>query len=137
MFTCTTCDLTKSEKEFHKSKRTKSGVQSTCKSCRKIIDAESYRKSPERRAVIRQQAKLRKENNRRFISRYKSFCKCASCGESEPAALDLHHLDASEKDHDPSTMLGFSLENIKKEIRKCVVLCANCHRKVHAGILKL
>ena len=67
---------------------------------------------------------------------FKATLKCEICGESESACLDFHHKDPSEKDNIISQVAKtWSLERLKKEIDKCMVLCANCHRKVHAGIL--
>lgn len=63
------------------------------------------------------------------------MCKCYYCLESEPIVLDLHHLNPLEKDADPSSLVNCSIETLKAEIRKCIVLCANCHRKVHSRLL--
>lgn len=59
--------------------------------------------------------------------------RCESCGESHIACLDFHHLNPEEKDMNVSRAVadGWGLERIKKEIEKCKVLCANCHRKLH------
>lgn len=77
----------------------------------------------------RETAKQRKE----FIQRYKLFCGCKICGYKKSAvALDFHHNgDDKEKDISKMVSRAFSLERIKAEIRKCVVLCANCHREHH------
>ena len=59
---------------------------------------------------------------------------CKICGEKEICTLDYHHL--SDKEENVAKLLrGGSLKKVKEEIEKCVVLCANCHRKLHAGIL--
>lgn len=55
----------------------------------------------------------------------------------EIVALDFHHLNPSEKDLEVSLLTRYSTKRVKDEIRKCVVLCANCHRKLHAGIISL
>jgi hypothetical protein len=34
-------------------------------------------------------------------------------------------------------MWGMNDDKVRKEIEKCVLLCSNCHRKVHAGILNI
>jgi len=60
--------------------------------------------------------------------------KCQGCGYDKCVqALHFHHLDPSKK--------GFALSSanrgwgvIKKEIDKCVLVCANCHAEIHAGI---
>lgn len=62
--------------------------------------------------------------------------ECRICGESDIACLDFHHLDPSTKEFDIALASGqqaWSWEKVLTEIRKCVCLCANCHRKVHAG----
>lgn len=61
---------------------------------------------------------------------------CALCGYSRcPDALELHHLDPDTKDFGLSGVRANpkSWANIVAELRKCVLLCSNCHREVHAG----
>ena len=63
---------------------------------------------------------------------------CIICGEKELVCLDFHHLDSSEKDFGIGKQFHIKqFSKIEEEIKKCVVLCANCHRKVHANIIKL
>ena len=134
---CTTCKEEKELSEFHKKRRQKDGLQTACKSCCKIRDARSYAKSPERRELIKRTRTRKTAYNRELVNRYKRFLGCQICQEKEPVVLDLHHRDPLEKDKDPSTLRNYSTERLKAEIRKCAVLCANCHRKVHAGILSI
>ena len=56
------------------------------------------------------------------------YCKCAE-------ALEFHHKDSSKKDFGISGK-GYtrSWEKVKEELDKCVLLCANCHREVHAKV---
>lgn len=58
---------------------------------------------------------------------------CQKCGEVFPLAVyDFHH-HSGEKEANPSEIIGNgSLESIAKEISKCTLLCANCHRIEHA-----
>jgi hypothetical protein len=55
---------------------------------------------------------------------------CVDCSESDPVALDFDHGNGL-KSRNISEMIhaGVSLENLKLEMEKCVVRCANCHRK--------
>jgi hypothetical protein len=66
-------------------------------------------------------------------ARYKVQAGCCVCGESEPGCLDFHHRDGDEKERSISKMISYysSWNRIEAEIRKCDVLCANCHRKEH------
>jgi len=57
---------------------------------------------------------------------------CVLCGYDKcPSAFDFHHLDPVEKDFVISAKTSW--ETIEPELKKCVLLCANCHREVHAG----
>ena len=61
--------------------------------------------------------------------------KCARCSieyDTHNACIfDFHHLDPKGKDFNPGEKMGLSWNNIKTEIDKCVLLCANCHRLTH------
>lgn len=65
--------------------------------------------------------------------------KCKICSlEDHPAIYDFHHLDSSEKDFsfgDKTSSVRW--EVIEKELEKCVMLCSNCHRLIHAGAITL
>ncbi|AKM82365.1 TPA: HNH endonuclease [Candidatus Berkelbacteria bacterium] len=65
--------------------------------------------------------------------------KCSICGYNKYAgALDFHHIDESTKKFDLSTKgLTRSWERTKTEIDKCILVCANCHREIHAGLVQL
>ena len=63
--------------------------------------------------------------------------KCTDCaGIFPPRVYDFHHLDPSIKDPKATTLFrkGLTAEVIE-ELKKCVMLCANCHRIRHASIL--
>lgn len=65
---------------------------------------------------------------------------CLLCGYDRCfAALDFHHRDPAEKEHNIATMLLGSPAKgkLEKELKKCVVLCATCHREYHAGVVEL
>lgn len=62
--------------------------------------------------------------------------KCEKCGYDKcVAALDFHHLDINEKQFNISKKgLTLSVEKMKKEVDKCILLCANCHRETHSRL---
>lgn len=134
---CRKCGETKSTDEFNKNSKKKDGCQSSCRECQKKIDRKSYKDSESRRKQIRDRSKQVTEYNVKLTRRIKKQCGCKLCGEKESCALDFHHVDMDSKDYNPSYLRSCATETLRKEIRKCVVLCANCHRKVHAGILTL
>lgn len=65
--------------------------------------------------------------------------KCVICGYSRcQRALQFHHLDpASKKFHLGHAGHCRSLARSRAEARKCVLLCANCHAEVEAGIVEM
>ena len=76
----------------------------------------------------------RKENKISIIKQLGG--KCVSCGSDKCAgALELHHKDPATKEHAivDITMLA-DTERIQREVDKCVLLCANCHRETHLGL---
>ena len=64
---------------------------------------------------------------------------CRLCGFADhPAALQFHHLDPGEKSfHLAQRGHSRSLARMRVEAEKCVLLCANCHALVEAGVKKL
>ena len=60
--------------------------------------------------------------------------KCSNCGYDKCLdALDFHHLDPTKKDP-KSFEKNVAWSILKEEIKKCILLCSNCHRELHAGI---
>lgn len=59
--------------------------------------------------------------------------KCVKCGWSgNQAALQFHHKDPSKKDFIIGNVANKSWDSIKKEMQKCILLCANCHMIEHS-----
>jgi hypothetical protein len=65
--------------------------------------------------------------------------RCATCGYDRcMAALQFHHVDPKTKHFSLGRKgVARSLERARAEARKCVLLCANCHAEVEAGVLGL
>jgi hypothetical protein len=62
---------------------------------------------------------------------------CALCGyERCVINLHFHHVDPTEKSFQMTTASGKSLEQYRREMKKCVLLCANCHGEIEAGIIE-
>lgn len=81
----------------------------------------------------------RKENKLQAIDAHGG--KCTRCGfRGHPEVFDFHHMDPSTKD--PKIKTGFaaaytSSDSMQSELSKCVLLCANCHREIHARLREL
>ena len=63
--------------------------------------------------------------------------KCQICGYNKcSAALEFHHIDPNKKDF---TISGGtkSFEKLKPEVDKCIMVCSNCHKEIHSGLINL
>lgn len=59
--------------------------------------------------------------------------KCIKCGYNKYVeALEFHHLDESKKEFLISSNFGWGKK--KKELDKCILVCSNCHKEIHAEI---
>lgn len=65
--------------------------------------------------------------------------KCQCCGYSNCIeALDFHHLNEAEKDFIISSRnVTTYWPEVKEELNKCILVCANCHREIHAKYRKV
>lgn len=61
--------------------------------------------------------------------------KCQICGYNKCTnALEFHHLDPTQKDFGISGGTK-SFEKLRPEVDKCILVCSNCHREIHAGLI--
>lgn len=133
---CRKCNQTKPVSEFAFRSKSSGTLMSACKSCHREYSRQHYRDNLSKYKT--KAARWRKINvaaNRDWIKDYKASNGCTYCDESEPAVLDLHHTDPSVKDNAVANLVVYSLDKIKHEVSKCIVVCANCHRRLHAGLL--
>jgi predicted HNH restriction endonuclease len=92
------------------------------------------RKYADRAEYLKKAVALRRKKIRQMLVEYKGG-ECELCGYNGCIdVLDLHHKDPSTKEFGISSSgLTRSWEKNKAEADKCVLLCANCHREIHAG----
>jgi hypothetical protein len=119
--------------DFSNNKNKIDGKQSYCRACKKLIDASYYSRNSESQVS-------RVQNRRRELREKIDFIKgkkgCCVCLEKEPCCLDFHHTN-DDKEGNVSQMVFLSMKRAMKEIAKCVVICSNCHRKLHKGLISL
>lgn len=111
---CVDCGKEKDITEFAIRNRLKNGeirYRPQCKVCWSNREMIRYR--------------IKKE----FVDSKKTICE--KCGDTRCYILDFHHKDPNEKDFTIGAFKRGDLDKIQKEIDKCVVLCANCHREFH------
>lgn len=63
--------------------------------------------------------------------------KCVCCGyDKNICALEFHHLDPKEKEINIAESYHLN-EEIYKELEKCILVCSNCHREIHANVREI
>jgi transcription elongation factor Elf1 len=122
---CLCCKEEKSIDDFSKSKNK---YREKCKICLKEYMKKHYENN---KKTYIDYAGKRRVKIRKWFKNYKSTLKCKICGENHISVLDFHHEDPKIKDKHVSSLLGYSENKLKEEIEKCIVLCSNCHRKLH------
>lgn len=125
---CGKCARRRLVKFFAINRAKKGGLNSYCRDCQSKYHRKHYLANKDKYI---KQARAYKDRIREEVRTLK--LKCARCPETHPAVLEFHHTDRRKKDMAVATMIchGFSFKRILKEIEKCIVLCANCHRKLH------
>lgn len=115
---CPRCQTSKELIEFY-NRRGKEGNSVYCKSCTSDQTLERQRS---------------------FKLKAVEHCggKCLCCGyDTYQGALEFHHKDPNSKDFSLSHVkLTTFNQTIIDELDKCVLVCANCHREIHAGLRK-
>lgn len=131
---CWVCKKLLSNTEFYKDRTKKDGLCTKCKSCNKKQRDTWRRAHPNKhhKQQSRQHQRTRKRNLK-FIREYKLNHGCSNCGYKESSvALDFHHINPTTKLNSISRLANdcYSLHKIKLEMKKCTILCANCHRVI-------
>ena len=98
---------------------------------RREVGSTKYRKKGDLKFNSKAYQTYRRHRRLYWLNKYKIAKGCSSCGYNSCAqALDFNHIDPSTKLFNASSgRLSLSLKNFFAEVRKCVLLCANCHRE--------
>lgn len=110
------------------------GTLSYCTTCLGAV-ARQEPTQAQREAKARKEAKKKQRVAEvlAWVDDFKSSRGCASCGETDPRALDCHHKEPAAKEINISALIRRKpdLLVVSKELAKCSILCASCHRKEH------
>jgi hypothetical protein len=130
MKVCPRCGVEKPLVAFSKCAKARDGLQTYCRDCAKayyLANAETI-KQQVRVVSLRRAAEIRA-----ILMAYRSAHPCVDCGEADPVVLDFDHVRGrKEFEICHAARLKVSIERLMREIAKCEVRCANCHRKVTA-----
>lgn len=127
---CPKCNEYKNKDQFNKNKSKKDGLQVNCKLCQSECTKKHYRNN---KSAYLDRSKKQKIKLIEWYKNYKNSLSCEKCGEDHISCLQFHHIDKNDKRFNISygASVAFSINKILEEIEKCIVLCANCHFKLH------
>jgi len=132
---CITCKEKKDILQFNLNKCRKDGRQNFCRDCGQKRSRKYYDENKEKhREVTAARRKRQRKRIRGFINSIKELNPCP-CGEPTFVCLDFHHLTGKDIGIAELTNQAWAKEKMLEEMRKCVILCSNCHRKHHSGVL--
>ena len=124
---CMKCNLEKTETDFVFKNKSKNIKHTVCKVCQREYKKAYYYKNKE--SHYKRNEKTRDELYE--IVRKEKDKGCLICNEKFHECLEFHHLEDDKLGTIASLKRKGSVKKLLIEIAKCVLLCANCHRKVH------
>ena len=136
MITCNKCGQQKEKTEFYP----RNHVCKVCYRDRTNTKRRAKKKSdPQWRAEQHKLLEQKAKEGKKIVDDYKikNGCKCCGLKSSHAQIYDLHHRDPSQKVDKVSNLTISNHQKIRDEIAKCDVLCSNCHRLVHAGVINV
>lgn len=128
---CSQCKLEKilSQDFFNTKDKLGKKFRTDCKECQHNKQSGCYKKKKDYyKRVNKAYRDLLKEQNQRLLWEFLLLNPCVKCGETNPIVLEMDHL--RDKKYNVSEIIFcHTWESVKKEMEKCQVLCANCHKK--------
>jgi hypothetical protein len=130
MKVCNKCGLPKEDKEFVFKRKEKRERRNTCRDCCKEYGKLHYQKN---KATYIHRAKIfnkhQAERNQQNLFDYLKSKKCVDCGNDDIRVLEFDHKEGLDKiDNIGNMIYRYSWKAVLKEIGKCEIRCANCHR---------
>jgi hypothetical protein len=112
---CSLCNTEKPLNQFRKNRSHKDGHHSCCRECESIRD------------------KKRRETAKEFVAECKKSCSCFCCELKDFRCMEFHHFNPSAKHFSITDAIAYRKppSSIRREIDKCLPVCANCHRIIH------
>ncbi|HKU66195.1 MAG TPA: hypothetical protein VJP85_00305 [Candidatus Baltobacteraceae bacterium] len=134
---CSGCGLVLPLSEYQVRSKEKGTYRNFCRECRRQYNASYYEQHAEKYKACRSANQPRYQQRRReLLVEYLRRHPCVDCGESDPVVLELDHVTGVKQANIGDMMSGNGWKRILSEISKCVVRCANCHRRKTARDFK-
>jgi len=127
---CSTCRKDLNTDHFSYKNKKKGILKKICKDCHSDYRRQHYLNNKEKyiekaRKWNRKQGKIIKE----YLYKILSQSECIDCGENDILVLEFDHIENKKNSISKMYKNRYSLTAIDEELEKCVVRCANCHRR--------
>ncbi len=127
MKVCTKCKIIKSLIDFHYRYKKLNIRSKWCKKCAIKIRIEYHKKNRDKEQLYdKNYRKLMKQKVNKYLLQH----PCIDCGESDIIVLEFDHVRGIKINAVSVMTQSFGWKSIRKEISKCEVRCANCHRRI-------
>jgi hypothetical protein len=126
---CTKCSENKDIVEFDV--KTNGSISGYCKECRRACMRSHYTNN--KLYYISKSSKQKKRNSQKYKQLKSNLC-CEDCKISfrdKEYLCDFHHINPKDKDFELGNFNEKRWSAVIEEIKKCIPLCANCHRIRH------
>jgi hypothetical protein len=128
---CGMCKETLPDSAFSFKNKTTGMRQATCKICCRVYSKRYYlRHAIEIRPRKRARTEAQRVKNSDFVLEHLATHPCVDCGEPDVVVLEFDHVRGKKLESVSAlACAGVSMQRVVAEIAKCVVRCANCHRR--------
>jgi hypothetical protein len=96
----------------------------------KVYKARWYQKNKQ---VTKERTRANKKKQKVVWDAFKASQACSHCGTTHPSGviIDFHHVDRTDKQSVHHLVKNYQFAAAMEEVKKCIPLCANCHRILH------
>lgn len=130
---CKDCQSVLPISEFCKHNKTRDGHHIYCRKCSSLRSKRWAEKNKRGRDGENERYTRHYVKVRGLVNQIKADNHCLICGEATGCCLDFHHIEATTKELNLSKAKSVTV--VIEEAIKCCILCSNCHRKLHAGLV--
>ena len=132
---CTGCGQLRDLSKFGFKDSLRRRLRPQCRDCNRAYARAHYQRTAATYNATRYRWRsIYRDRNRTMVHRYLAANACVDCGERDPVVLEFDHVKGNKK-RTISQMIawGVSENTLREEIQKCVLRCANCHRRKTAS----
>lgn len=115
----------------------KGTFRNRCVDCRREYDRAYYARNSEKyKEYRRRNQPIYQAKRRALLMEYLNSKACVDCGTTDPVVLELDHVYGQKDFNIGDKVCAYAWKRVLRELDKCEVRCANCHRRKTARDFK-